>query len=91
MTPYPALSFDELRKIGYGWDPIGVLGGADEYDEYLLEAVVLFRSGSSPQDVANFLVDVERKHMGLGQSVEAKERARTAAEAIKTYLDSLQG
>ena len=89
MAPFRALSFDELRKIGNFWDPIGVLGGTDEYDEYLFEAVFMYRSGQSDTDVAKYLADVETERMGFGNRGKAEEAARVAAAALKAYLDSL--
>jgi hypothetical protein len=89
MTQFHALSFDKLRNVGNRWDPIGVLGGTDEYDEYLLEAVFMYKTGRSEADVASYLADVETTRMGFGDRAKAEEAARAAALDLKAYLDSL--
>jgi len=94
-TP-PKLKLSRLRDIGWSlWDPIGLLGPnqrwdegeaqafADEYDTCLIEAAGLLRRGIPDQDVVELLVRIETAHMGLAQQPDTYERARSTVDAIK--------
>lgn len=95
MAPQPRVKLSRLRDIGWGiWDPIGLLGPsetwdqdsaqgfANEYDRYLLSAAARLRDGLPPGDVVAYLVDVEKRHMGLGESADTKNRAEAVVAAI---------
>ncbi len=83
-----------LRDIGWRfWDPIGLLapnedwkevGWQDEYDSYLIEALVMLHCNASIDDVANYLVDAEYHTMCLSSPdvTDSRERATKVANAI---------
>jgi hypothetical protein len=81
----------ELRDIGWSiWDPIGLNaddgppeGAADEYDSYLLQARGMLRAGRSQDQVAEFLMEIESEHMGLGHRPDARDRAMRTAQALQ--------
>lgn len=103
MAPHPIppkLKPSRLRDIGWSlWDPIGLLGPeqrwdedeakafADEYDTFLIEAAGLLRRGTPDQDVVRLLVSVETAHMGLAPRPDTYERARSTVAAIKGDRD----
>lgn len=68
------------------WDPIGVKDvpeAQDEYDAYADKAyVMVMHEDASVEQIADYLHHVETQHMGLGQSNEAKDRARKVAIAL---------
>lgn len=80
------------------WDPIGLLGSqgsstgrwddeanrsfADEYDTYLISAASQLRRGTPREEVVEYLVQIETKHMGLGGSPSTRKRADAVVEAI---------
>ncbi|MDQ0419273.1 hypothetical protein J2045_000283 [Peteryoungia aggregata LMG 23059] len=93
----PMLRLSRLRDIGWSlWDPIGLLGPdqrwdegnaqgvADEYDSYLIEAAGLLRRGTPDQDVVELLVSIETDHMGLTLQTDTYERAKSVVAAIKS-------
>ncbi len=92
----PPVKLSVLRDIGWTlWDPIGLYRGdwesdpgADEYDRYLLQAVGLIRRGGGVPVAIDYLIEIETKHIGLGNRTTRK-RATATAEAIKRYLDGL--
>ena len=96
MTIRPKFKISKLREIGWSeWNPIGLdreKYTEDEYDSYLLQAAGRLRTGASTEEVATYLVDVERDHMGLGAgNVEAVyDRARKVAEALDGYVSELR-
>ena len=54
--------------LHYLWDPIEVSGipaTRDEYEYHVPKVVTLLRQGSPAQEVAEYLVNVERDNMGL--------------------------
>ncbi len=85
----------QLRRIGWdNWDPIGlkdVHGGSaeDEYDDYLVTAVTMLLADEEDGAVVDYLVAVERDHMGLGDSLSALPRASATVAALRSYLITL--
>jgi hypothetical protein len=78
--------FLELRQILYWvWDPIGVRDGfpcnAKEYDQYVAELLPRLEAGAGPDDVAAYLVAVERDAISVG---DGPDHAMEVAEAV-TY------
>jgi hypothetical protein len=95
LTPPPKVKLSRLRDIGWSiWDPIGLMGSgqkwddedckpfADEYDSYLIQAAGQLRRGIVDVDVAEYLVQIEADHMGLGSGHGALERALLVVAAI---------
>lgn len=81
------LFLKELREIGWtNWDPIGLASDRahceDEYDSYLLAASGKLANGASEAKVADYLVQVETRHMGLPKSQSAQGRALMTARCI---------
>ncbi|MFK0382852.1 hypothetical protein [Agrobacterium sp. NPDC090273] len=96
LTPPPKIRLSRLRDIGWSlWDPIGLLGPdqrwdegealsfADEYDAYLVQAAGMLRRGAPDEEVVAFLVTIETDHMALDQQPDTEIRARTTVAAIK--------
>ena len=94
----PPVQLSRLRDIGFAaWDPIGVIDygqpwkdhpAADEYDGYLLDTVGRLRRGGGEVDAIDYLLWVEREHIGV-QRPDAKERASATVRSIQAYLVSL--
>lgn len=80
------------------WDPIGLLssdgtshedwedddcqGFADEYDRYLVFAASQLKRGEQPDQVVQYLVEIEANHMGLGEGPTSRDRAKAVVTAI---------
>ena len=95
MTARPKFQLSRLRDIGWSlWDPIGLRGlegqPDDEYDSYLLQAAGRLWNGASEEEVATYLVNIERDYMGLGSGSGVDERARKVAEALNRYVSELR-
>lgn len=81
-----------LREIGWReWDPIGLRemtagewekNGADEYDAYISEVAVGIQSGWTIEEAVQYLVDIERGHMALGEEPTSRPRAEATVRAI---------
>ncbi|HEX8257399.1 MAG TPA: hypothetical protein VF589_07185 [Allosphingosinicella sp.] len=96
MTTRPPFKLSRLRDIGWSrWDPIGLSGMEstpdDEYDSYLLEAAGRLWNGASEEDVADYLVSVETRDMGLGDAPGVRPRAGEVVNALSGYLSELRG
>jgi hypothetical protein len=96
MTVRPKFKLSRLREIGWrDWDPIGLDGledrPDDEYDSYLLQAVGRLRHGATDEDVADYLATIEAEYMGLGDSPDARRRAKRAVRGLREYLGELRG
>ncbi|MFD2261790.1 hypothetical protein ACFSM5_02755 [Lacibacterium aquatile] len=82
-------SLTEVRDIVWThWDPIGLRnaeGGwaADEYDEYLLQVLTMLRQGADQKAAADYLIQVESVHMGLGKNATASARATKTVSALR--------
>ena len=75
-------AFDTIRSILLtDWDPIGIKDepkAADEYDEYIGDLSALLKNAASAEEIANYLVKIEREFMGLpGDISRAKAVARS--------------
>lgn len=94
MTSKPNFKLSRLRTIGWQhWDPISLRGSGwaeDEYDTYLQVAAAKLCNGSSPSDVSQYLVSIERDHMGLGLSDNCIERADATVLALTEYVAELR-
>ena len=71
--------FDELRQLLFWrWDPIGVEDWfpvtASEYDAYARVLLSRLRAGATAEQVAEYLLEVERTDMELGFSDDAHLR-----------------
>ena len=100
MSVRPTFQLSRLRDIGWEkWDPIGVGGpghgwpadAADEYDSYLLRAAGQLWNGHSEEEVADYLVKIETEYMGLEAVPGIRQRARSVAQAISDYVETLRG
>jgi hypothetical protein len=90
MAKHAKIRLEPLREIGWrDWDPIGPGGPVDEYDTYLLQAAGQIANGRSDDEVADYLVQIETNHMGLGMVSGVRERALATAAAIRAYVKSL--
>lgn len=64
------------------WDPIGVGNepkAAAEYDDYALSVIAMIRARQSADAVAEYLLTIERRKMGLAGDAA---RARTVATRL---------
>lgn len=96
MTTRPTFKLSRLREIGWRrWDPIGLSGVEntpdDEYDSYLLQAAGRLWNGASKEEVTEYLVTVETKHMGLDDAPGVRPRAREVVNALSEYVSELRG
>jgi hypothetical protein len=75
--------------LHYLWDPIGVAGepGArDEYEEYLPRVFSILTKGADEQEIAKYLISVERDSMGLeGNAAKALRTAEILIE-YRTWI-----
>ena len=88
-----------LRDIGWEqWDPNrlnGSEGGwrrsnaADEYDRYLVRVAGRLQGGEPDDVLIDYLVGIERGHMGLGDSPTARSRATATLAAIREAVQEL--
>ena len=83
-----SLTLNTLREIGWStWNPIGLPGPpetpADEYDMYLLEAMRQLERRECLRDVADYLIRIEQKQMGMGVMPFAADRALATAQALE--------
>lgn len=96
MTNQPTFQLSRLREIGWSkWDPIGLAGTdggwpADEYDGYLLRATGQLWHGGSDEAVADYLIEIETKHMGLTAVPGIRARALGVAAALREYVETLR-
>ncbi|MEM7722334.1 MAG: hypothetical protein AAF376_08165 [Pseudomonadota bacterium] len=82
----------QLRDIGWSeWDPIGLSSDKedciDEYDSYLLVAAGKLANGADERRVADYLINVEEGHMGLGKSALADNRALVTTRRIAALIE----
>ncbi|MEL6365616.1 MAG: hypothetical protein AAFR11_12340 [Pseudomonadota bacterium] len=87
-----------LRDIGWKfWDPIGLAEDgqnwenwpyADEYDAYLLRASYLLRA-DRVTEAAEYLLQIESGHMGLGVREGASDRVRKTVDEITKTAEQL--
>ncbi|WP_374582845.1 hypothetical protein [Pseudoduganella sp.] len=76
--------------LHYIWDPIGVAGAPlarDEYDPYLSTVCAMLKSGSSSEDMANYLQQISLDSMGLHADFSHALRAASALLEWKKVLD----
>lgn len=78
----------ELRQILYWqWDPIGVCDAfphnAGEYDRYAWELLDMLEHEAKEDEVAEYLLRVERESIGL---TVPDERRRLVAEAVAVWF-----
>ena len=104
--PEIKVKLSKLRDLGWTlWDPIGLLPSAKswddvdnssfagEYDSYLISAASQLVGGALPEDVIEYLVQIETEYMGLGEDPSTKLRATSlvgamlADEAILAWPD----
>jgi hypothetical protein len=82
-----------LRDIGWTrWNPIGLNREGDcedEYDAYMRHVAALLSNGSADVDAADYLIDIEIRHMGLSQSSSTNSRAWDTVAAVRSHLGSL--
>lgn len=69
-------AFLELRQLLYWrWDPIGVSDSfpitAGEYDHYAQVLIGRLRQGMTPQEIADYLREVEQTQIGMGTSEQS--------------------
>jgi hypothetical protein len=71
------------------WDPIGLKDSdcpRDEYDTYLLHVSGWLKAGRQREEAVAYLVDIERRHMGLTGRTTAEECARQTVERIAALV-----
>jgi hypothetical protein len=93
VTGDHSADFLELRQILYwSWDPIGVRDAfpcnATEYDRYVDELLPRLEAGGGPDDVAAYLIEVERDEISVGRGPDP---AREVAEAVTSWFGCRQG
>ena len=74
-----------LRKE---WDPLRVRNAAEaanKYDAYLGQIASRLSAGTSAQDIAAFLGDVEEVRMGLGLRGDTEKERSTRRSAARWY------
>ena len=90
----------ELRKIAWNsWDPIGLArvregwsvttDAADEYDAYIGTVAGMIMAGRPEAIAVDYLVGIEREHMGLSGDASTKARAQATVRKVSAYVDSL--
>jgi len=75
--------------LHYMWDPIGVRGIAqarDEYYSYLPQVFSRLINNGSVEDIASYLVSVERDSMGLTPD---KENASKIADVLQGLKEAI--
>lgn len=91
MTASTKIRLSALREIAWGaWDPIGLRdsdGLPDEYDTYLLHVAALLKSGRQRSEAVDYLMDVESRHMGLGERTSTRGRAQETVDQIAKLID----
>ncbi len=80
--------FDELRQLLFWhWDPIGVNDTfpvtADEYDAYARVLLSRLRTGATAEQVAEYLLEVERSSMGFSGDVDLQD----VGERVVAWFD----
>lgn len=102
MRTRPKISIERLREIGWEhWDPIDLKGIAgliglvaqwpeDEYDTYLLKAAADLWNGKTEAQVAAYLLKVEVRTMGLGDTPGASGRAARVTTELAKYVGTLR-
>lgn len=86
--------FEQLRQLLFWlWDPIGVNDAfpdtADEYDAYVRTLLSRLRQGMTADDVAAYLLEVERGPMGLAVGHAAPRR--DVAERVVDWFEASVG
>lgn len=93
-----AAELEAVREIGWKfWDPIGVgpdegedwreMSHADEYDMYLLAAMIWTRQGYGVEQIARILVQNETESMCIPRSTRQEARALRTAQALRDYVE----
>lgn len=75
--------------LHYLWDPIGVAGspGArDEYEGYLPTVFSLLTKGAGQEEIAEYLVSLERDRMGLEGNLPNAEQAAEILIEYRTWI-----
>ncbi len=81
--------WDPIRLLGVGghfpgkWSDENNRRFADEYDSYLIDAAHQLRRGKPPEQVVDYLIDVEANHMGLGEQKSTRKRAQAVVKAMR--------
>jgi hypothetical protein len=79
-----------LRDLLLGWDPIGVASEPDwpkdEYDSFLEPLAERLRAGASEEEIASFLEEALRDHVGL--EPDRRREAALAHEVVAWYARS---
>jgi hypothetical protein len=69
---------DELRALLYEWDPVGVAQEpdwpGDEYDDFVAPLHQKLLGGASAGELAIFLDEQVREHIGLEPDADREER-----------------
>lgn len=96
MSESPPVRLSVLRDIGWKeWDPIGLNGSeggwqrsdaADEYDRYMQRVAGGLKAGEPDQDLVDYLVMIETRHMGLTQTTATRTRAEATVAAVRQHL-----
>lgn len=77
---------DAIRKaLMQDWDPIGVKAvpqAQDEYDSYIGGVYRILASSRSEEELIEFLLSVETKHMGLSEQPDLRQRLRKIARRL---------
>lgn len=85
----PAVLLSQVRAVLLKtWDPIGVAdepAAQDEYDTYAPAVLKLVESHASARAVADHLLGIERKRMGLAGNKATADRAANALLALSGH------
>jgi len=79
--------------LHYIWDPIGVSGcppARDEYHSYLPKVFSLLKSTTDGQEIADYLLGVERESMSFTPSTEMVKKAKRVAEILLEYRELIK-
>lgn len=95
MSQIPTFKLSRLRDIGWThWDPIGIVNmradADDEYGRYLIKAAAMLWKSTCPKDVIDYLLQIEREYMGMGENSSAQDRAATTVAELATYVAGLR-
>ncbi|TDK66403.1 hypothetical protein [Sapientia aquatica] len=74
LSPKDSELYNRIDEVlHYIWDPIRVSGvpmARDEYHSYLPQVFSLVKEDASPDQIANYLIDVVTNKIGLSESMD---------------------
>lgn len=76
--------------LHYLWDPIGVAGtpeARDEYYGYLPHVFALLKTSTDGDDIAEYLLSIEKDRMELKVDSSSRQRVSRAVETLLRYRE----